>query len=342
VSGGAPRRGLRRLAAAVVALLTVTGCGFGPSSTPSPVSALGAHARFYVDPDGHAVQAVADLQAAGERAEAERLQRRIASRPSAFWLTSDPDAVYAEAREVASAAAARRELPVLAAYDVPQRDCGGYSSGGAADMDAYLHWVGSMAAGIGPHRAVVVLEPDAVAHSLDGCLDAGKARERHRMLAEAVRIIERQPRVHVYLDAGNASWIDDVDRLAVALRASGVAEADGFALNVSNFESTARSLRYGDRLSRRLGGAHYVVDTSRNGAGGPGRSADPASHGAWCNPRGARLGRPPTSDTGHARVDAFLWVKQPGDSDGVCGAGAPPAGQWWPDSAARLMTGAGG
>ena len=332
--------GVRSLAAAVLGLvvMAVAGCSGNGGSAPPP-SPLGQHARFYVDPGGHAVQAVGGLRAAGDRAQAARLQKRIGSRSSARWLTDDPNAVYAEARKVSSAAGAHRALPVLVAYDVPQRDCGGYSGGGASGVNAYLHWVGSLAAGIGRHRAVVVLEPDAVAHTLDGCLDPAAARERLRMLAQAVQILKRQPRVHVYLDAGNASWVKDLDRLAAALRSAGVAKADGFSLNVSNFQSTASSMRYGDRLSSRLGNAHYVVDTSRNGAGAPGGTVNPASNGAWCNPQGVRLGRPPTSDTGHARVDAFLWVKQPGDSDGTCGAGAPPAGQWWPSFADRLMAG---
>ncbi|MCW2873942.1 glycoside hydrolase family 6 protein, partial [Actinacidiphila oryziradicis] len=34
-------------------------------------------------------------------------------------------------------------------------------------------------------------------------------------------------------------------------------------------------------------------------------------------------------------VDAYLWVKRPGESDGSC-RGAPPAGQWWSDYALRL------
>jgi endoglucanase len=154
-----------------------------------------------------------------------------------------------------------------------------------------------------------------------------------------VKILQRQPKVEVYVDAGNASWVRNLDRLASALRAAGVARADGFALNVSNFETTARSVAYGEALSRRLDGAHFVIDTSRNGAGPPvrtkGRNA--GRHKSWCNPHGMRLGTPPTTRTSSPLVDAYLWVKQPGDSDGACGGGAPPAGQWWPRYAAELL-----
>jgi endoglucanase len=160
------------------------------------------------------------------------------------------------------------------------------------------------------------------------------------MLDQAVRILQRQPHVRVYVDAGNASWIKDLDGLTSALRRSGVGRADGFALNVSNFETTAASERYGARLSSRLSGAHFVVDTSRNGAGQPRPGAGKDPHRSWCNPVGVRLGTPPTTRTGNPLVDAYLWVKQPGDSDGTCGDGAPPAGQWWPRYATELMGGA--
>jgi endoglucanase len=70
------------------------------------------------------------------------------------------------------------------------------------------------------------------------------------------------------------------------------------------------------------------VDTSRNGRG-------PAPGGAWCNPPGRGLGTPPTAATGNAEVDAYLWVKHPGQSDGTCNGG-PAAGGWWASYALEL------
>jgi len=40
-------------------------------------------------------------------------------------------------------------------------------------------------------------------------------------------------------------------------------------------------------------------------------------------------------DTGQALVDAYLWIKTPGESDGTCNGG-PKAGQWWADYALGL------
>ncbi len=60
-------------------------------------------------------------------------------------------------------------------------------------------------------------------------------------------------------------------------------------------------------------GLGAVIDTSRNGNGAP-------PDGAWCDPAGRKLGRPPTPSTGEAGIDAYLWVKPPGESDGCEGA----------------------
>jgi endoglucanase len=77
-----------------------------------------------------------------------------------------------------------------------------------------------------------------------------------------------------------------------------------------------------------------VIDTSRNGKG-------PAPENAWCNPAGRGLGADPTGSTGNSLDDAYLWVKQPGASDGTCNGG-PAAGQWWPEYALGLAERAAG
>ncbi len=88
------------------------------------------------------------------------------------------------------------------------------------------------------------------------------------------------------------------------------------------------SIAYGEKISRLTGGKHFVIDTGRNGLG-------PTPDNQWCNPAGRALGRPPTTRTGHPLVDALLWVKSPGESDGECNGG-PAAGHWWPEYALGL------
>jgi endoglucanase len=304
----------------------------------SPGSAHADDSPFWVDPDSRAARQVVAWAKVGRWAEAALL-RRIARQPTATWLTGDDPGPLV--RRITEAAAARGRIPVLVAYNIPHRDCGLYSSGGAANADAYRTWIARLAAGVGDRRALIVLEPDAVAHLATGCESAYADRETDRLqlLKDAVRRLKALPGTRVYLDAGNPGWIPDPNYVAGALRVAGVAEADGFALNVSNFHTTQQNETYGDRLSAVLGGAHYVIDTSRNGKGpwpSPLRNEE-----SWCNPPGRALGTPPTTRTGNPRADAYLWVKRPGESDGSC-RGAPPAGEWWAgyalDLAARALT----
>lgn len=307
-----------------------------PASTaPRPVNGDPlSGSTFYLDPDTPAAHQVAQWRAQGRSQDATQLTK-ISSRPVAHWLTNAAASATGEVSTVVARAAAAHQMPLLVVYAIPNRDCGGYSSGGAASAAQYQTFVRSVAAGIGAQPATVVLEPDAVAHSLSGCGDATQTRARYAMLHDAVAVLKATRSVRVYLDAGHSGWIDNLTSLAAALRQSGIAQADGFSLNVANFETTQANVGYGQRLSNELGGTHFVVDTSRDGNGPwPGDQANGGP--AWCNPPGRMLGPAPTTDTGQPRVDAYLWVKPPGDSDGACRPGEPPAGTWWPEYALDL------
>ena len=60
----------------------------------------------------------------------------------------------------------------------------------------------------------------------------------------------------------------------------------------------AQASATGARSRGRLGGAHFVIDTSRNGNGTPGKRVSGSN---WCNPPGRALGHDPTTDTGQRR-----------------------------------------
>jgi endoglucanase len=99
----------------------------------------------------------------------------------------------------------------------------------------------------------------------------------------------------------------------------------------------------------------YVIDTSRNGLGPWDASTSTYPYPAgvdredWCNPPDRGLGLRPTLDTGIPLVDAYLWIKVPGESDGLCfrgtggpldperGMADPPAGQWFVEQADELI-----
>ncbi|MFD7444652.1 glycoside hydrolase family 6 protein [Streptomyces sp. NPDC059909] len=283
---------------------------------------------FWVNPDGKAAKQVASYLDGGDGKSAE-LIRKIAEQPVGEWI--GPDNPEAEAKGFTEAAEKADRDALLVLYNIPHRDCGQFSKGGAADGNAYRQWVDKVAKGIGDRPATVVLEPDAVLHLVDGCTPDEFHEERYDLLKGAIERLKQQPATKVYLDAGNAGW-SQPDSLFEPLQWAGIAAADGFAVNVSNFQTTEASKDFGRKLSAKVGNKPFVVDTSRNG-NGPYTEGDPKEN--WCNPPGRALGELPTTKTGDPLVDAYLWVKRPGESDGDC-KGGPKAGDWYPEYALEL------
>jgi endoglucanase len=314
---GLMRRWARRLALAGAALAALLPLGHG-SAQANPFQGR----RLYVDPASPA-RRQADAWARSRPRDAA-LMRLIAEQPQVAWLGDWVRDIRSEVDQRVSAITRAGALPVFVVYNIPHRDCGQYSAGGARGGDDYRRWVIAFARGLNNRRAVVILEPDALP-SLD-CLPARFQDERYVLIREAVQTLEGAGAA-VYVDAGNANWRQP-PVMAERLRRAGIERAQGFSLNVSNFHGLSVNLAYGDRLSGLIGGKHYVVDTSRNGRGA-------AVERQWCNAPNQALGRAPTTQTGHALADAYLWVKTPGQSDGTCNGG-PRAGEWWADYALEL------
>ncbi|MFD7813244.1 glycoside hydrolase family 6 protein [Streptomyces sp. NPDC059785] len=328
-------RGVGAGACAVAgAVLLLAGCssggdGDGEKGGGSAISQRPAGSDpYWVNPDGNAALQVAAYVKAGKKDDAEQI-RKIAEQPTGEWI--GPENPEQEARGFTEAAEKADRSALLVLYNIPHRDCGQFSQGGAADGDAYRTWIEGVAKGIGDRPATVILEPDAVLHLVDECTPEKFHEERYDLLSGAVSTLKTLKNTKVYVDAGNAGW-GHPDGIYEPLRRAGIDRADGFAVNVSNFYSTDDSIRYGKQLSAKVGNKHFVIDTSRNG-NGPYTDGDQDEN--WCNPPGRALGESPTTKTADPLVDAYLWVKRPGESDGTC-KGGPKAGDWWPSYALKL------
>jgi endoglucanase len=312
-------------------------------------------ATFYVDPESLAAKAAAAsaaLDAAGSgsapgetpgetpgatpgptpgptaapSAETEVLQK-LAATPAAIWLvpeTSPIGTVGASVTATLDAAEAEGSTPVFVIYGVPNRDCGYLSAGGLTAAD-YPVWTAEIAGAFAERSAVVILEPDALALATQ----CGNADERVAQIKGAVDALAPTQAI-VYLDGGHSTWLP-ATQMADLLNRAGIADVRGFATNVSNYNSTVKERAYGEKLSSLTGDSHYVIDTGRNGKG---------SSGEWCNPTGRALGAAPAVVTKAGNLDAQLWIKPPGESDGTCNGG-PAAGAWWPQNALELAKGAG-
>ncbi len=97
---------------------------------------------------------------------------------------------------------------------------------------------------------------------------------------------------------------------------------------------------------------HFVTDTSRNAVGPWLATPEQQALGDvqdWCNPPERGAGLRPSTETSSVLIDAYLWIKVPGESDGECNrwspAGSedpvrmmmdPAAGDWFPEMALEL------
>jgi len=176
--------------------------------------------------------------------------------------------------------------------------------------------------------------------------------------------------VYNYIDAGHHGWlgwdtnlVPTVNMIRTAATSSGstVNNVVGFVTNTANtsalnepyitVDSTTRPSRWIDwnqfndestyavafRNAAVQAGfpsnVGMLIDTSRNGWGGPNRPTGPSNasdlntridasridrrihKGNWCNPSGAGIGERPRAAPA-AGIDAYVWIKPPGESDG--------------------------
>ncbi|MCV7031038.1 glycoside hydrolase family 6 protein [Mycobacterium sherrisii] len=269
-----------------------------------------AGAPFYVNPTSAAMRAAQSADPPSPELTS------IANTPQAYWIV--PGGSAGTVGKYVGDANAAGAIPVLSLYGIPHRDCGSFAAGGMGSGADYRSWIDGIAAGVGASRVAIVVEPDALA--MADCLSGDQRQERFDLIRYAVDTLTKDPNAAVYVDAGHLRW-HSPDDMAARLNQAGVGHARGFSVNTANFFTTEDEIGYGEAISGLTNGSHYVVDTSRNGAG-------PAPDGDlnWCNPSGRALGAAPTTSTAGAHADAYLWIKRPGESDGSCGKGDPPAG----------------
>ena len=294
-----------------------------------PVAAQTSNSVFYVDPTTQAARWVAMNQSDSRMPV---IRDRIASVPQGRWFTqNNTPLVAAQVSSYVGAAAAAGKIPILIVYNIPNRDCGGLSSGGIQDHGAYRAWIDQVAAGLQNRPATIILEPD-VLPIMSSCLSAAQQAETRASMAYAgKRLKAGSSQARVYFDIGHSNWLSPSEA-ASRLVASDIANsADGISTNVSNYRTTSAEVSYAKQIIAATGISRLqaVIDTSRNGNGPLGSE--------WCDPSGRAIGTASTNVTGDAKIDAFLWVKPPGESDGCIG----PAGQFVAQRAYDLAIAAG-
>jgi endoglucanase len=275
------------------------------------------------------------------------LLEKIASEPepnrfSSFSGGGSPAAIATQVAKVFchNLTADPGSIPIITTYFL-HATLGGCPS--TSQIDAYdplFHQrVDSMVQAVGNRPAVWLLEIDAIGSShciaTHHALGAWEAAIRYE-----VEKVGSMPHAVVYVEGGYSDS-NSTAYTARMLNAVGVRTIRGFWTNDTHINWTSDEITRDEKLSKMTGGAHFIINTSDNG-NGPKLNPHPSTQGIedLCNPPGRAMGPRPTTDTGVANADAFMWTHTPGVSSG-CGGG-PPGGVWWPAKALRLAAAANG
>jgi cellulose 1,4-beta-cellobiosidase len=320
-----------------------------PTAAAPPAVNPFAGARFYVDPEFGRMVAKAT---APTPEDATRL-KKVAAFPTAVWLESLETAKLAaptlDDALKQEAAGGGPVVPVFVIYNLPNRDCAAEGSRGELFVDKggealyQTQFIDVIAAAFAAHpsqKVAVVLEPDSLPNIVtNSVVPTCAAAEQiyRRGVAYAISKLS-MPNVFIYLDAAHAGWLGWPKNLpkAVALfkevitMAGGPDRIRGFALNVSNYDPAKEpkakkngpddpsqdEVGYANDLADGLAkvgitGKGFLIDTSRNG-----KHEIRSTGGNWCNVKGAGLGERPTVAPA-PNIDAYLWIKTPGESDGT-------------------------
>ncbi|KAL2118733.1 hypothetical protein VTJ04DRAFT_8393 [Mycothermus thermophilus] len=282
---------------------------------------------------------------------------------------SNIDDAIAAARK-AQKLTGRKQIVGLVLYNLPDRDCSAGESAGELDStkdglqlykDTFVKPYAEKLAAAKDLTFAVVLEPDSLANLVTnlGVPLCERAADVYREgIAYAISSLQFD-HVHLYIDAAHGGWLGwdpnlplAAKEFATVLKLAGEGKKiRGFATNVSNYNPFNALVRenytewsnswdeshYASSLAPHLEAeglpAHFIVDQGRVHL--PGAREE---WGEWCNVEPAGFGPKPTTNTNNTYVDALVWIKPGGESDGQCGmAGAPRAGEWFDEYAQMLV-----
>eukprot|EP00727_Mastigamoeba_balamuthi_P008148 m51a1_g3954 putative cellulose -beta-cellobiosidase (462) ;mRNA; f:343775-345325 len=345
--------------------------------------------KVFVNPDF-----VAEVEAAEAVKPSMKAQFEIVKKyPTFIWL--DTISMLDKLPGYMAAAKAQDALIQLVVYDLPNRDCAALASNGELLIKndglnkyktLYIDRLAKILAQYPTVPIVMVIEPDSLPNMVtnkdkyDSCREVAAASPSiyHQGVAYAIKTLTAANR-YMYIDAAHECWLGWENNMAGFLTVindvmdltGDTSSIRGFAVNVANYQSMTNTigckdynpvyglLQYIEKVhekfqnSKFTQGPYFIADTSRNGV-----QVQRADVGNWCNIKGAGLGERPKANPNPSlqMIDAYTWIKTPGESDGTsdssaprydgkCGSvdsmtGAPQAGKWFQTQFEMLVTNA--
>ena len=356
-----------------------------PTGKPAPAKNPFEGAEFYVNPDY--TKKVEETETVDEAVKAKLQELKV--NPTGLWIDRIA-AIENVPRWLDDAAAQSKEkgkpvVPVIVVYDLPNRDCSAKASAGELDVaqggearyrKEFIDPIAAEFAKRPDQRIVVVLEPDSLPNvvtnlAVEKC--AKSALIYKHSIAYAIAKLSL-PNVYIYVDAAHAGWLgwlNNRDGFAKVMKevldmAGGQSRIRGFATNTSNYNAldgewgkklevttpTPNEYSYVKALAEALAeqgikNMAYIIDTGRGGV-----QETRTKWGNWCNIAKAGLGERPKVAP-RPLIDAYFWIKPPGESDGVADRSAarfdencasedarpdaPEAGHWFPEHLIEMV-----
>ncbi|KAG9081901.1 hypothetical protein FRC06_005336 [Ceratobasidium sp. 370] len=316
---------------------------------PTPVANPFAGKTFYTNANYKAkVQAEYNaLISEGNSALAAKVAK-LTSVSTAIWIADRASvssiSTYLQDASNIQIESQRKLIVPLVVYDLPDRDCsagasaGEFSSanGGEGKYQEFITAVAAQLKSFPGIATAIVLEPDSIGNMVSNqgipfCATATPVQKRS--LAYAISVLGVLPNVSIYLDGAHATWLGWPDSLgptakvvgdiyAAAKQLNPKALVRGISTDVSNYNGLDQEITYHTNLASYLNQvgypAHFVVDQGRSGNQNVTRSGSD-----WCNFKYAGLGPRPTANTTSPLLDAVLWIKPPGESDGSSDPNSP-------------------
>ncbi|KAK1848384.1 cellobiohydrolase ii [Colletotrichum chrysophilum] len=308
---------------------------------------------------------------------------KVAEVPSFAWLDTREkislmNSTLAEIRKLNQGGANPPYAGTYVVYNFPDRDCSAKASAGELAIadggldkykTEYIDPIAALAKEYSDTRIVFVYEPDGLANLITnvGVQKCSQAADTYKAATDYAFKTLNLDNVAIYVDAGHAGWLGWEANLQptatlyadVYKKAGSPKAVRGLVTNVSNFNGwnltsapsyTTPNNNYDESkfhaaltpMLKTAGyPANYLVDQGRSGKQPTGQQI----WGDWCNVKDAGFGARPTVKTGIDTLDAIVWVKPGGESDGTsnssatrydekCSSGssftpAPEAGTWF-------------
>lgn len=302
--------------------------GANPAA-PNPL----ASDRFFVDPTERSYKDMMIYRSRGKASSANAMSR-LALQPKAHWFGryTRPN-LKRKVRNYLNCVQRFQPgaTPLMVVQRTQGKECNPkYTGGGVAEDKRNEAWYRDFAAAVGSHRVVIAYEPDSI--GTISCLAKSRRQSRKDVLRYGVDVLSKLPNATIYLEGTASDWKSPTFT-ARMLKYMHISKVRGFMLNVTHYDWTSNNVAYGRKVSKMVGGKPFVVSTSYNGRGPVhyklGKAGRYRRVNVYCNPRYRGIGPAPTTSTGVAGVDGFLYLNRPGVSGaGTCNGGFK-AGEWW-------------